>query len=552
MVRTTPILLLFVFALTTVSPQPPRLPPTPACPHVHHQGPYSLIAMLYAAEYECTEEIARALMPVADADILDHLIRLTAPEFHSLTRRNALRVIGRWTEDPQARTVVLRNAPAIHHRLLTLVQHDPSDDVRADAIWILDTFFFPAHHAQSAFVAIALTPGSSANLRTRAAYAVARLIATRAGPIADDDLAFLLAGLRSDEAGVRARVADAIWRLRDDQIDAAARARITAALEEAWDEATRLASVDTIAPMPPAIHAGRFISGTPETSPGPFAARAALARALDRFGGERFAALRASFESTYLPVCLERHRLRICAGSPALDLDAIAARLEYLRTVFFELTGVTDPVPDDPTGMLTIKLFANRSVFREYMLAFVGFGADVDGVYVENDGVLYTYRRDATESVNTTDETIVHEFGHYLTGRYLFPGEWHDPGYHAEPKGWIDEGLAEYLAGLDSAGSRAALDRLCNRPVPPDLDRLLTQREGYDRYGVFAYDDAWAFVTFLAQERPSDLRAIAAAFRVNTYRQSDLTTIIGVPSIAALQEEWHASLTRWCSQRVEP
>jgi hypothetical protein len=148
--------------------------------------------------------------------------------------------------------------------------------------------------------------------------------------------------------------------------------------------------------------------------------------------------------------------------------------------------------------VLTIKLFANRSVFREYMLAFVGFGADVDGVYVENDGVLYTYRRDATESVNTTDETIAHEFGHYLTGRYLFPGAWHDPGYHAEPKGWIDEGLAEYLAGLDSAGSRAALDRLCNRPVPPDLDRLLTQREGYDRYGVFAYDDAWAFVTFLA------------------------------------------------------
>jgi len=200
MVRTTPILLLFVFALTTVSPQPPRLSPTPACPRVHHQGPYSLIAMLYAAGYECTEEIARALTPVADADILDHLIRLTAPEFHSLTRRNALRVIGRWTEDPQARTVVLRNAPAIHHRLLTLVQHDPSDDVRADAIWILDTFFFPAYHAQSAFVAIALTPGSGANLRTRAAYAVARLIATRAGPIADDDLAFLLAGLRSDEA----------------------------------------------------------------------------------------------------------------------------------------------------------------------------------------------------------------------------------------------------------------------------------------------------------------------------------------------------------------
>lgn len=551
MVRTTPVLLLFVFALTTVAPQPARLLPTPACPHVHHQGPYSLIAMLYAAGYECTEEIARALTPVADADMLQHLLRLTAPEFHSLTRRNALRVIGRWTEDPQARSVVQRSALALYDRLLTLVQHDPSDDVRADAIWILDTFFFPAHHARPAFAAIALTPGSGANLRTRAAYAVARLIAICAGPIADDDLAFLLAGLRSDEAGVRARAADAIQRLRDDQIDAAARARITAALEEAWVEATRLASVDTIASALPAIHAGRFISGVPETSPGPFAARVALARALDRFGGEHFAALRTSFESTHLPVCLERHALRICAGSPVPDLDAIAARLEYLRTVFFELTGVTDPVPDDSTEMLTIKLFASRSVFREYMLAFVGFGADIDGVYVENDGVIYTYLRDATESINTTDETIAHEFGHYLSGRYLFPGAWHDAGYHTEPKGWIDEGIAEYLAGLDSAGSRAALDRLCSRPVPPDLNRLLSQREGYDRYGVFAYDDAWGFVTFLAQERPADLRAIAAAFRANTYRQSDLATLIGVPSIATLQEEWHTTLARWCSQRVE-
>ncbi|MGQ9549691.1 MAG: collagenase [Roseiflexus sp.] len=551
MIRVIPILLLFACALTTVSPQPPRLHPTPACPRIHHQGPYSLIALLYAAEYECTEEIARALAPVADDDILNHLLRLTDPEFHSLTRRNALRVVGRWTEQPSTRTIVQRHTATLNDRLLTLLRHDPSDDVRADAIWILDTFFFPAYHAQPAFAAIALTPGSGANLRTRAAYAVSRLIATRVGLIADEDLAFLLAGLQSDEAGVRARAADALQRLRDDQINELVRTRVITALEAAWEEATRTTPVDSIAQTPPAVHAGRFISGTPETSPGPLAARAALARALDRFGGERFTDLRADFEAIHLPICLERHALRICTGSPSRDLHTIAARLEYLRTVFFDLTGVTDPIPDDPTGMLTIKLFASRSVFREYMLAFVGFGADVDGVYVEKDGVLYTYLRNVTESVNTTDETIAHEFGHYLTGRYLFPGAWNDPGYHAEPKGWFDEGIAEYLAGLDSAGYRTALDRLCKRPIPPDLISLLTWREGYDRYGVFAYDEAWAFVTFLAQERPSDLRSIAAAFRANTYRQSDLTTIMRVPSINVLQEEWHATLARWCSQRVE-
>ncbi len=554
MLRTAPAILILALVLTTAAPQPPQPPPTPVCPRVRHVGPHSLLVMLYASGYDCTEDIARSLAVIADDLILERLIALTASDFHSLTRRNALRVIGRMAERPPnepAHRVVMHAAPALRTRLLTLLQTDTHDDVRADAIWILDTFFFPAYDAQPAFAAIALTPGSGANLRTRAAYAVARLIATRVGPLNDDDLTFLLAGLQSDEPGVRARAADAIARLRDDQLDAAARARVTAALEDAWDAAARLAPADALPLAPPAIHAGRFISGIPETSPGPFAARAALARALDRFGGERFAALRAEFEAVHLPLRLDHPMVRICAGSPATDLHAIAARLERLRNTFFDLTGATDPVPGEPHETLTIKLFANRSAFREYMLAFVGFGADVDGVYVERDGVLYTYERDAAESVNTTDETIAHEFGHYLTGRYLFPGDWHDPGYHAEPKGWIDEGIAEYLASLDSSGSgaRNALDRLCTRSVPPDLERLLAQREGYDQYGAFAYDEAWAFVTFLIQERPTAFRTIAAAFRANTYRQSDVPTLAGAPSLAALQEEWRAALTQWCSQR---
>lgn len=553
MLRTTPAMLLLALILTSVAPQPPQPPATPACPHTHHAGPYSLIVMLYASGYDCTEEIARALTAVADDDILARLIALTAPDFHSLTRRNALRVIGRMAERPPnepAHRVVMRAAPLLRTHVLTLLQTDPHDDVRADAIWILDAFFFPAYDAHPVFIAIALTPGSGANLRTRAAYAATRLIATRTGSLSNDDLAFLLAGLQSDEPGVRARAADAIARLRDDQLDAAARARVTIALEEAWDAAARFASADALPIAPPAIHARRFITGIPETAPGPFAARAALARALDRFGGERFAALRTEFEALHLPACFDGPALHICTGAPTADLPAIAARLEQVRVAFFDLTGMNNPVPGDPHDTVTIKLFANRTVFREYMLAFIGFGADVDGVYVERDGILYTYERDATESANTTEETIAHEFGHYLTGRYLFPGAWDDPGYHAEPKGWFDEGIAEYLARLgdSAAGMRAVPERLCTASLPPDLARLLTQRDGYDQYGTFAYDEAWAFVTFLSQERPAAMRAIAAAFRANTYRASDLPDLAGVPSLASLQEEWHAALARWCSQ----
>lgn len=556
MLRTIPIALALAITLGGAAPLSLAIPPTPACPRAQYAGPHSLLVALYAASYDCTEEIARAIAPLADDLIRDRLMHLAGPEFHSLTRRNALRVIGRLAGYPPgspAHTAIARAAPAIRARLIDLLRAGGSDDVRAEAIWILDTYYFPAHEAQPALAALALGPDGGANLRTRAAYAVARLIAVRPGPLTAADLEFLIAGLYADEAGVRARAADAMMRLRDEQLDAAARARITRALEDAWDEAARLAPAPSLAAWPTALHAGRFISGVPETAPTPFTARAALARALDRFGGERFTALRAEFEATYLPSCLDHHTLRICAGSPAADLPAVAARLERLRAAFFavfDLDGAT-PVAGDPNPALTIKLFADRNVFREYMLAFVGFGADVDGIYVEHDGVLYTYDRDAAESANTTGDTIAHEYGHYLAGRYLFPGGWNDPGYHAEPKGWLDEGVAEYLAAVDrpGAGPRAALDRLCTGPVPPGLARLLALRDGYDQYGTFAYDAAWAFVTYLAEERPSALPAIAAAFRADTYRQANVAALAGAPSLTALETGWHAALAQWCSRR---
>ncbi|NWG20869.1 MAG: collagenase [Chloroflexi bacterium] len=556
MLRTIAMALMLAITLGGATPLPPAILPTPSCPRVRYAGPHSLLGALYAASYDCTEEIARAIAPLADDLVLDRLMRLAGPEFHSLTRRNALRVIGRLAEyppDSPARTAIARAAPAIRASLLDLLRAGGSDDVRAEAIWILDTYYFPAHEAQPALTALALAPDGGANLRTRAAYAVARLIAVRPGLLTGADLEFLVAGLHADEAGVRARAADAIMRLRDEQLDAAARARITRALEDAWDEAARLAPTSSLAVWPPALHAARFISGVPETAPTPFTARAALARALDRFGGERFATLRARFEATHLPSCLDHDTLRICAGSSIADLPAVAARLERLRIAFFALFDLdaATPVAGDHNSTLTIKLFAHRSVFREYMLAFVGFGADVDGIYVERDGVLYTYDRDAAESGNTTDETIAHEYGHYLAGRYLFPGDWNDRGYHAEPKGWLDEGLAEYLATFDRPGARphSTLDRLCASPVPPGLARLLALRDGYDRYGTFAYDEAWAFVTYLVEERPTTLPAIAAAFRAGAYRQAHVAELAGAPSLAALEAGWHATLSQWCSRR---
>jgi hypothetical protein len=87
---------------------------------------------------------------------------------------------------------------------------------------------------------------------------------------------------------------------------------------------------------------------------------------------------------------------------------------------------------------------------------------------------------------------------------------------------------------------------ICARPNYRRLEALLAQREGYDGFGSFDYDHAWAFTHYLLTERRDVALRLYTAYRAKIYRLADVARIAGVESVAALEADWHTALDRWC------
>jgi hypothetical protein len=536
---------------------------TPSCREARHAGEAALLQSLFGAGYDCAEELAAALAARPGAGTVPALLAMAAPPNHSLARRTALRALGRLAEQPAgspaARLARETHAAEVRGALGRILAEDADTYVAQDAIWILDTFFFPAREALPQLQAISADPARGPELRARAMNAAARLILARPGRIPPADLGFALRSLASDDAGVRARAALVAERLAP-RLPATERALAIIALAEA----DRRAAAEPLLPpdrpaaileSPGALRFDPLFSGRPDVPATPIAARAAVARALDAYLPDgRFEALLATYEAATLPARLDGPGLSIRAGLPPEALPPLAALVGRTRALFFELLGPSfaQPVPGDANEALRLLVFADQAAYRDYMLAFVGFGAEVDGVYVEEAGALYTYARGADVSRNTLEETVAHEAAHALSGRYLFPGGWRTPGYHAEPKGWADEGLAEYLAGAalaETTGGGLAerrLGALCDRRLPPELGALLGRRAGYDQFGTFAYDEAWALARYLLEDRPEGARRIVAAYRDGSYRAEAMPALAGADTLAELESSWHAAIRRWC------
>jgi hypothetical protein len=336
----------------------------------------------------------------------------------------------------------------------------------------------------------------------------------------------------------------AVARLRTAQLSPALRAELDALLLSAWNAEPPLGLAPD-APTPPGAQQA------PESSPTSLAARAAIARARDRLAGETvlFDALRTDYETLALPHTMSAEGVTLRAGLPPEALPALLAEVERVRAAFTRAVGSTSsaPLPGEDAP-LTILIFARQGVYRDYVQAFTPFTVDVDGTYDEASATLLTHARSPAQSANTLEQTLRHELSHVFTGRALFAGRWHSPGYHAEPKGWFDEGLAELMAGLDAQGEPAPrpaqLSRVCAQP-PPRVHDLLARREGYDRFGRFDYDGAWALSFFLLRERPDALQRIAAAYRDGSYRLAAWPRLVGEPA-NELEAAWHRAMAAWC------
>jgi len=536
-----------------VAPPSPGPAATPSCPATSYPDAGALLVALQGASYACAEELAAALRPRAGLAEADALLLMARSGSNTLIRRNALRTLGRLAEAPRgsrARELVLRaRAAALQATLAAILAGERDSLLVQDAVWIVDAFFYPSFGAAAGLERVAADTALAPPLRYRAAAARGRLIYARPGPLAANDHGFITTGLRSDDPGVRAAAALGAARLRPPQFAPALRTELEAALGAAWAAEPPLA----LAPDAPA--APGAAPSLAESSPSSLTARAAIARARDRLAGgtANLDALRSAYEALALPATLVGDGATLRAGLPPAQLPALLALVAQVRAAFNMALGPTfaAAIPGEPVAPLVIMVFARQGVYRDYVRAFTPFTVEIDGTYDEATATLYTHARTAQQSQNSLAETLRHELTHHLTGRQLFPGGWQSPGYHREPKGWLDEGLAEVMAGLAADGAPAPrpaqLARLCARQAMPALAPLLAMRAGYDSFGRFDYDGAWALSLYLLTEHPEALRRLAAAYRDGSYRLADWPRLAGAP-LAQLELAWHTAIGGWCGR----
>ncbi|MBN1946716.1 MAG: collagenase [Bradymonadales bacterium] len=501
------------------------------CPELAELSASELLISVPYGDYDCTEGTALALGPQTDQGVVGSLLSIAESHEWEWSRRNGMRILGRLAEGlggtAAQEVVVVAMAEEVLQVLEGLLTTEVGEEVLHDVIWVLNSFFFPFFEMQEELESIVSDPLFESSLRWRAMNALGRLFWAKPEPLDEGELDFLVQSLSSDDLWVRAEAAFICWILRDDQLEPASESALVAALQDRWATESELVVL------------------------------AYLALALDRFEGtSRFEELRDDYETEHLGTTASGDGIILRSGLPSDEIELLVAVLEQERAAFFDLFGspFDQPIPGDVNETVTVLIFASRDEYREYMEAFVGYAADAGGLYVESSATLYTWQRTPDQSVFTLQELLQHEYGHYLQGRHLFPGLWSDPGYHDEPKGWADEGLAELLGGLSFDGTGGYdcplreyhADRLCGSPYR-DLAGLLSLRAGYDQEGIFDYTNAYALAFYLATEREVVLHELMLSFREEYYHLADFAAIAGISSVESLQADWHVAIDRWCS-----
>lgn len=486
--------------------------------------------------YFCTEDTATALAQIASQETITTLLTIASESDQGWSRRNGLRVLGRFAElgaENDAGKLVLETArDDVEAMVLERLLNERDFSSLEDLVWITDSHLFPFFDAQPLLERLVIDTTLSELITFRAMAGVTRLLTQKDG-LSQRDLDFVLARLNAEEMPfIRAQAARTLIVLQSGQVSGQSQeAQIVAFLEQ------RLTFEEE------------------------FMVLVALQEALDLYKGtNELQALKDEYEADHLAASLTEDPITILSGLAQDELPNFLMRMQNTEAAFYDVLGepFDTPVEDDPTEAMTLLLFDTRERYREYMDAFVGFGSQFGGLYIEKDATLYTFQRTADESNFTIEHLVQHEFTHYLTGRYVFPNLWTDPGFHEQPKGWLDEGTAEYfgLTVFDEDGAHsqpladARLDTICRTGSShTGLSELINRRAGYDQPGVFDYDYAWAFMHYLLENRVPIALRVFDEYRADAYVVEEFASIAGVPSIDSLEEAWHSVMDGWCEER---
>jgi len=506
------------------------------CPELTELDSAALLESVPYGDYFCTENTATELALLADEATIDGLLTIATQGEFGWSRRNGLRVLGRFAElgadQPAGKLMIETVVDDVKATILEQLLAERNEPALQDLIWLTDSHYFPFFDAQPLFERLVIDSSMGELTTFRAMAGVTRLLATKDG-LEQRDLNFVLEQLNATMPFIRSQAARTLTVLEPSHVsDKSKRDQIKAFLTQ------RLTFEEN------------------------FMVEVALQEALDLYAGTNdLETLREKFEAEHLAATLTEKPITIRSGLPDEELPQYLTLMQQTESAFFDTLGAPfdTPVEGDSTEAMTLLLFETRPAYQEYMDAFVGFGSQAGGLYIEKDATLYTYQRTPEESSFTIEHLVQHEFTHYLNGRYVFPNLWTDPGFHDQPKGWIDEGTGEYfgLTLFEEDGSftqplaDARLDTICsNSGTHTSLSELINRRAGYDQPGVFDYDYAWAFMYYLFQQRPPVALKIFDAYRDESYAVEEFVSIAGVPA-KTLESAWHSLMDDWCDSRDE-
>ncbi len=211
------------------------------------------------------------------------------------------------------------------------------------------------------------------------------------------------------------------------------------------------------------------------------------------------------------------HTYRFDDGSvvfeTSLDLETVQPLYYAAKEVkahFHRLLETDAAVAGDVNDVLYIKIYGTLAEYDQFQGYLFGLDTNNGGIYIEQDATFYTYQRTRDESIFTLEELFRHEYVHYLAGRFLHPGLWGETNIYQDCRlTWLDEGLAEFLAGSTSAQGVIVRQSMVSG-IANDETRLDTKQIFQSCYsdGFKFYNYSSLFFNFMHQQRRTPLLAL--------------------------------------------
>lgn len=214
---------------------------------------------------------------------------------------------------------------------------------------------------------------------------------------------------------------------------------------------------------------------------------------------------------------------------------------KQVKSQFFRLLRTTQPLAGDTNSTLHIYLYGSQKNYHDYHPFLFDLDTNNGGIYIERDGTFFTYHRTTQESVYSLEELFRHEYAHYLMARYAIHGLfWESDIYDNERLTWIDEGIAEFLAGSTQSNNVQPRHKLVSL-IKSDGERRMNLSEftratysgnfNFYRYAGlffnFLYDQnktvLYTLIDNIRENRISTLDSIVTSFRNEPNYQQDYT-----------------------------